>query len=494
MVATHSSTEALQRRKAITAEINRIPLRDVMENLFGFRGKKGGPNMLKYEISPGFHLNCSIADNWFASFNGAPIPGLGGNGRKPTGSSGAIDAVIAVRSILGGRCDFKEARAELQRTFLPQTLDDGYVPDGASPQVPRRLPPQAEIETPKELPARFNTAGEYLRSTRANREEPVIGLPDNLEEHVHRYLTSARGIPEAFVDGLMARNGAYPSVRQRRLVSRRTGRPYCLAEPMVVFPLSSWRENFIIGYDYKTLPTEPSYASFAASEGRKKFGGYQVGRWDKNTRHVILTEAALDGISKWVLERPSDDTCIWGMSGARTSDILIAECRQRGIDVRVAFDADRAGRIAAAATLRQCREFGVPCECEFVDPSEIDFELTDDRDARSRLQTLAALCQELGRPFRFDEAEAGVCRGVVANHGAVLDLLGRYSDDDQLDRLTASAAGEFTPANEPRVRYAIRNKDWNDVLKGDFHPKLVWGTAPAPDLRPSRPAAAEPEP
>ncbi len=480
---------ALLRQKAITAEINQIPLRNVMEALFGFRGKKGGVNMLKYEVSPGFYLNCSTTENWFASFNGAPIPGL--SGRNPNASHGAINAVIAVRTILGDRCDFKQARQELQRMFLPHSLDHDYVPLGVNGHVPRPSTPGEEKECPKELPARFNTAAEYLRCTRAGHYEPVLKLPDNLQAHVRHYLTATRKIPAALADELMNRNAAFPSVRERQLVSRRTGRPYLLAEPIVVFPLVSWRENFVVGYDYKTIPTDPEFASFAASEGRKKFGGYQVGTWDQNTRHVVLTEAALDAISKWVLDQPARDTCIWGMSGARTSEILLTECKRRGIDVRTAFDNDRAGRLATAATLRQCRELGVPCETEFVRPSEIDFELKDDADADARIDALTTLCHTERIPLRVEEPEGGLRRGVVVNEGSVVGLFVRFCDDDQLDRITAEAAGRTPRAPEPRVHYSIRNKDWNDVLKGEFEPRLPPSLEAAAEITTTATAGAE---
>ncbi len=471
---------ALERHKVITAEINQIPLRDVMETLFGFRGKKGGVNMLKYEVSPGFYLNCSTTENWFASFNGAPIPGL--EGHNPVASHGAINAVIAVRSILGGHCDFKQARQELQQLFLPHSLDRDYVPLGVNAHIPRAANSAEEKERPKELPARFNTAAEYLRLTREGRYEPVIKLPDDLQAYVRRYLNVVRKIPAAIVDDLMTRNAAFPSVRERQLVSRRTGRPYVLAEPIVVFPLVSWREQFVIGYDYKTLPTDPEYASFAASEGRKKFGAYQVGPWDDHTRHVVLTEAALDAISKWVLDRPGRDTCIWGMSGARTSEILLNECKRRGIDVRTAFDNDRAGRLAATAAHRQCQELGVRCESEFVRPSEIDLELKDDADADARVHALAELCRAERIPLRMDEPEGGLRRGVVMNEAPVIDLFVRFCDDDQLDRITAEATGRTPRAPEPRVFYTIRNKDWNDALKGNFEPRLPPSVEPSTEI------------
>ncbi len=498
MIATsapRSSDEreaALERQKAITAEINQIPLRTVMEALFGFRGKKGGVNMLKYEVSPGFYLNCSTTENWFASFNGAPIPGL--NGRNPNAAHGAINAVIAVRTILGDRCDFKQARQELQHMFLPHSLDHDYVPLGTTSRAASLPKVEDERESPKDLPARFNTADEYLRSTRTRRCEPVLKLPDDLHAHVRHYLTTTRKIPAPVVDDLMQRNAAFPSVRERQLVSRRTGRPYALAEPIVVFPLVSWRAKFVIGYDYKTLPTDPEFASFAASEGRKKFGAFQIGPWDDNTRHVVLTEAAVDAISKWVLERPARDTCIWGMSGARTSEILIAECKRRSIDVRAAFDNDRAGRVAAAATLRQCREFGVPCETEFVRPSEIDFALKDDADASARIEALTKLCRAERIPLRIEEPEAGLHRGVVANDASMIELFTRFCDDDQLDRITAEAAGHAPRALEPRVHYGIRNKDWNDVLKGGFEPRLPPSVDPTAELTSRAPAVAECQP
>ena len=492
MVANFPHEDRLERIRAVTTEVNGIPLRDVMESLFGFRGKKAGHDMVKYEVSPGFYLNCSTTGNWFASFNGAPIPGLGGNGRKANGSVGAIDAVIAIRSILGGRCDFREARAELQRAFLPQTLEEGYV-GGAGGRPPRAASPP-ETESSKELPARFDRASDYLQVVRSGQYEPMLKLPEDLAEHVFRYLTVTRRIPAELASGLVESNAVYPSVRERWPKSRRTGRPYLLAEPMVVFPLSSWRENMVIGYDYKTIPTEPAYASFAATEGRKKFGGYLVGRWDENTRHAIVTEGALDAISKWALDRPKSDTCIWAMSGARTSEILVSECRNRGIDVRAAFDNDPAGRFAAVATMNMCREFCVPCSCEFAHPSEIDFALKDDAAGPSRLRSLAAMCHEHGLAHRFGEAEDGFLRGVVVNHGAVVDLLTGFLKADQIDRMTAEARGDSAPQAEPRVFLDFRNKDWNDLLKNDFQPKLVPESEVETKVSVSRSVGPEPSP
>lgn len=488
--------DGLARQKAITAELNQIPLREVMESLLGFQGKKGGAHMLKYEVAPGFYLNCSTAEPWFASFNGIPIPGL--NGRNPGASFGAINLVIAVRSILGEPCDFKRARNELQQAFLPASLGDGYSPSGAPLRNGSRTGPQPEEkEYPKELPARFQTAEEYVRLARANHYRPLAKLPDDLERHVFKYLTDTRRLPESVVTGLMARNAAYPSVRERRLISPKTGEPYYLAEPMVVFPLSSWRQPFPVGYDYKTLPIESEYPSFGATEGRKKFGGYQVGAWDKNTRQVILTEAAIDSLSKWVLENPPPDTCIWGMSGARMSELLLGECKRQGIEVRTAFDNDPAGRAAATATLRRCDQLGIPCASEFASPSEIDFELADDADAPGRLQAISATCERDRTALAIEEAgrSQGLLRGVVANTEPVLDLLVRFRKSDILDRITRDARGEDSAPVGPRVQFGIRNKDWNDVLRGDFQPVLTGQVnnqfqpsqprAPAVDLEPS---------
>ena len=477
----------LARQKAITAELNQLSLREVMESLLGFQGKKGGVHMLKYEVAPGFYLNCSIDEPWFASFNGVPIPGL--NGRNPNASFGAINLVIAVRSILGDPCDFKRARAELQRAFLPSSLNDEYVPSG----MPSRGPSQGaaspeEKEVPKELPARFRTAEEYLRLARSNHYRPLAKLPDDLENFVFSYLAKTRKLADPIVTDLMARNAAYPSVRERQLVSPKTGQPYFLAEPIVVFPLSSWRESFPVGYDYKTLPIDPDCPSFSASEGRKKFGAYQVGAWDKNTRQAILTEAAIDALSKWALEHPPADTCIWGMSGARTSEILLAQCKERGIAVIAAFDNDPAGRTAATATLRRCKELSIPCTCEFVRPSEIDFEIADDSDAPGRIREISILCQRDGIPFKINPTADGTHRGVVANEGAILDLLVRFRKDDTLDRITTEARGESPANNGCRVQFEVRNKDWNDVLQGEFQPALR-GEAEHP-LHPKRPIAA----
>lgn len=476
--------DGLARQKAITAELNQIPLREVMESLLGFQGKKGGPHMLKYEVAPGFYLNCSTAEPWFASFNGIPIPGL--NGRKPGVSFGAVNLVIAVRSILGEACDFKRARRELQQAFLPASLATGYLPNGSAGRNGNRVGPQEEEkEIPKELPARFQTAEEYVRLARANHYRPLAKLPDDLERHVFKYLTETRHLPPSLVTGLMARNAAYPSVRERRLVSPKTGEPYYLAEPMVVFPLSSWRQPFPVAYDYKTLPIESEYPSFGATEGRKKFGGYQVGAWDENTRQVILTEAAIDALSKWVLESPPPDTCIWGMSGARTSEILLGECKKRDIEVRAAFDNDPAGRAAASATLRRCDQLGIPCACEVANPSEIDFELADDTDVTGRLREISATCEKEGTSFRLEEARntPGLRRGVVANTEAALDLLVRFRKNDILDRITRDARGEDPATVGPRVQFAIRNKDWNDVLRGDFQPVLAGQTPQPPHTR-----------
>ena len=440
MVASFSNSDktedGLVRMKAITAELNQIPLREVMESLLGFQGKKGGARMLKYEVAPGFYLNCSTAEPWFASFNGIPIPGV--NGRNPNASYGAINLVIAVHSILGDPCDFKRARSELQRAFLPASMEDDYLPMGTPrPRKARAAAPHEEEEIPKELPARFQTADEYLRLARANHYRPLAKLPEDLERHVFKYLTETRRLPESVVAGLMARNAAYASVRERRLLSPKTGEAYYLAEPMVVFPLSSWREPIAVGYDYKTLPLDPEYTSFGATEGRKKFGGYQVGSWDQNTAQVILTEAAIDSLSKWVLERPPEDTCIWGLSGARMSELLLWECQKRGIAVRAAFDNDPAGRAAAAATLRRCDELEIPCACEFVQPSEIDFELADDADAPDRIRELAAACEMHRTPVKIEKpgARLGFHLGVAANEGAILDLLVRFRKDDALDRI-----------------------------------------------------------
>jgi len=258
--------------------------------------------MVKYEVCSGLHLNCSMTENWFAGFNGTTIPGLGRNAEGAKGGRGAIDAVIAVRSILGGRCDFKEAKAELQRMFLPHTLSDAYVPADAPLAPLPKAPPAEKIEVPKDLPARFDTAADYHRHTRGREYEPLARLPEDLIVHARRYLVLERKLPQNLVESLFARNAVYPSVRERWLKSRRTGNPYLFAEPMLVFPLKSWKEPIIVGFDYKTIPTDPAYASFGATEGRKQFGGYLVGQWNEGTRNVILTEAAIDSLSKWVLD------------------------------------------------------------------------------------------------------------------------------------------------------------------------------------------------
>lgn len=475
MVASfHNGDDSLARQKAVTAELNQLPLREVMETFLGFQGKKGGAHMLKYEVAPGFYLNCSTAEPWFASFNGVPIPGL--NGRNPNASFGAINLVIAVRSILGDSCDFKRARTELQQAFLPASLGEGYRPtEGTGRRAAIIAHKTEEKEVPKELPARFQTGEEYVRLARANHYRPLAKLPDDLDRHVFRYLTETRLLPPTIVTELMARNAAYPSVRERRLVSPKTGDPYYLAEPMVVFPLTSWKEGFAIGYDYKTLPVDSDYPSFGATEGRKKFGGYQVGTWNDQTRQVILTEAAIDALSKWALDNPPPDTCIWGLSGARVSESLLRRCKERGVEVRTAFDNDPAGRAAASATLRRCHELDLPCSCEFVSPSEIDFELADDADAPGRLDRIASACKTWGIAIEIEESgkSPGLRRGVLANEAAVLDLLVQFRKDDTLDRITKDARGDAASSAVPRISFEIRNKDWNDLLRGAFQSHLT---------------------
>ena len=86
----------------------------------------------------------------------------------------------------------------------------------------------------------------------------------------------------------------------------------------------------------------------------------------------------------------------------------------------------------------------------------------------------------LGIPFRFEETEGGVCRGVVANHGAVLDLFARYSDDDQLDRMTAAARRRNRPGG--RASPAVRHQEQGLERRpeGRFSAQARLGCGPDP--------------
>ena len=76
----------------------------------------------------------------------------------------------------------------------------------------------------------------------------------------------------------------------------------------------------------------------------------------------------------------------------------------------------------------------------------------------------------------------------------MVDLLTGFLKADQIDRMTAEARGDSAPQAEPRVFLDFRNKDWNDLLKNDFQPKLVPESEVETKVSVSRSVGPEPSP
>lgn len=119
-VAVNAAREAWQlRQRMLTNEIRQIPLKDVMERVFGLAGEKSGVKAIKYRLDDGTLLQIQTEGHLFGALEHRKFSCLHNKG----GSANAIDLAMAVKEANGQSCTFWEARELLQRTFLPHTIE-----------------------------------------------------------------------------------------------------------------------------------------------------------------------------------------------------------------------------------------------------------------------------------------------------------------------------------------------------------------------------------
>ena len=259
----------------------------------------------------------------------------------------------------------------------------------------------------------------------------------------------------------------------------------------MVFPYIHVTENFATGYEHKDIPRDFKSKTLGISEGPKPESVFMLGCLNAKTKKLVMTEAPIDAISKWILDRPGHDTCIVATIGARPIPLLMDRAKQLGATVHSAFDCDETGTRVARECAKYCKSIGVPHVSDFPRHSEAVVSIPNLKGVgEKRLKELLEHCQKQGLPSKQDPAEnRDLLRVCVGNQPEIWEFFRNWKDADQLDLCDQKHTAEerarlkAAPKFEVEVRY---NKDWNDMLKGTAVPVLKWT---APGIAPTNPPA-----
>lgn len=258
---------------------------------------------------------------------------------------------------------------------------------------------------------------------------------------------------------------------------------------VMVFPYVHVTEGFATGYEHKEIPRDLKSKTIGYSEGPKHESVVMLGCLNEKTKFLKLTEAPIDAVSKWVLDRPQGNTCIVATIGVRQIPALLEKAKQVGAEVEIAYDCDEAGTRVARLTAKECGKLGVPCRYNFPKESEAVVEIpnTDDR-GEERLGQLLAHCDKLGLPTKPAPKDAkDLLRVCVGNTLETWDLFHAWRDEDNLRLADPLNTAEDRARVKAEPKFAVnirRNKDWNDVLQGlvtPVPPVLRWVKAALPD-------------
>ncbi len=344
--------------------------------------------------------------------------------------------------------------------------------EGARPWKPEPSPKMAEPpreepaeEVPIQLPKRID-------------QTTIDGKQVSLMQIVRDYLTKRRFLPEALVDAAMAQNVAYPAesiiYKKGSDGERRPENGIQFKHPAICFPIAGLKTRAPIAYQLKVIYQDPVLAKRYKGKDSYNFGpvnqGFMmIGDLNEKTRNIVLTEAAIDGLSKWALHRYDEHTCIMATTGTRSPENLIQYCKEHSIELTTALDNDCAGRSMAKKIAERCRELGVKHRDEVVEPAEIGLALKDDEKGRERLHCTEAFCYEHKVVFKTLPVANGWLRLRIDNtHDACDQVFGLQKEDrkDANDRWRAN--GNKEELNRKSVEVEYFNKDWNDTLKGGY--------------------------
>lgn len=262
----------------------------------------------------------------------------------------------------------------------------------------------------------------------------------------------------------------------------------------MVFPLIHVEENFATAYEHKDIPRDFKSKTKGITSGPKTESVFMLGHLNEKTKTLKLTEAPIDAVSKWVLDRAGADTCIVATIGVRLIPALIAKAKRLGVTVEIAYDCDEAGTKVARATAKECEKQGVSFRYTFPKESEAVVEIPNANGAgEKRLEQLLAHCDKLGLPSKpAPKATKDLLRVCVGNTLEMWDLLHTWKDEDNLRMADPRNTAEDRARIKAEPKFDVdvrRNKDWSDVLKG-----LVEPVAPVLKWNASSPAPAGPAP
>ena len=293
----------------------------------------------------------------------------------------------------------------------------------------------------------------------------------NNEQITRDYLIERRKLPGALVDAALKSGAAYPSQSVVYKQDRVTGEPtseVLFHNPAICIPILGLNTGKVIAHQLKTVHVDPAIAKRQKGKDSHNFGPVQqgfavIGAFDPNiTKEVVVTEAWIDGMSYWALKQPEPSTCVMATTGTRTPEALIALCGEKGISVTRALDNDFAGRDMSRRIGEACAAAGVSTREEFVEPSEYQLALKDNPTGCKRLEETRKFCVENKIMVLEQPTRGGWIRVVVDNTAESSEFMEQVRKEDRLER-------QKEGREEKYVTVEVMNKDWNDLIKGDYH-------------------------
>jgi len=217
--------------------------------------------------------------------------------------------------------------------------------------------------------------------------------------------------------------------------------------------------------------------NFRQNRGQIQQAHFSVGRYNENTKKVVLTEAVIDACSKFALDQPSKGTVIQAMAGSRVPGALLEQAEKNQTHIVLAQDADRAGRKTARNVYEECKTRGIPVSVDMPKGAIVDFRIDHSpRDWEERVEKCKAMAGDSGIPYSVAANKDGTSTSVfmpsnvesdriidaIKNEYRQVDLQNR----DQMRETFARLHGmKKLPKKVPVLQDKAIMKDWNDVLR-----------------------------
>jgi hypothetical protein len=444
----------------------------IAEEFFGLKPYYNGRGESKYLVN-GYRLSVDKrkANQPFSSLGGDKLynGGLGG--------FGPVSLFRALCSITGMDPQPNDIASNPRKYNTGDQEHDSYMRahrfmlEQFCPQVLKEDERRGLVAKPLQIP-RLDLS--RMEQGTEDEEETPIALPKrnpSLDGRVREYFTQKRGLPSDLIETMMNQRVIYGASREQELTKRGSSETWIKQIPTIVIPFRGVETNLVNAYSHIDLE-----GNFKGNRGQMGQAVFRIGKVTPQTKEVLVTEAVIDGLSKWAMDRPGRDTVIDAMGGSRLPMWLVDEAAKNGHGVVACHDADLSGRKMARNLWEICKEKKVPFRADMMVGSVLDVSFDHSAsDWKERVEKLTEAAKAREISFSVAENGEGTSTSVfMPSTNATDPLLSwikesyRSQDQSQAGALRSAYRNlhglKYTPKKVQMIQERTYMKDWNDKL------------------------------